>query len=37
MYCFTDQGDRNNTLRPKEAASTARAFINNKLYLAQKN
>lgn len=36
MYSFTDQGDRNITLRPEGTASIARAFISNKLYLAQK-
>ena len=34
MYNFTDQGQRNLTLRPEGTASIARAFISNKLYQA---
>nr|ARW69420.1 Histidine-tRNA ligase [Polysiphonia sp.] len=33
MYSFTDQGDRNITLRPEGTASIARAYIHNKLYV----
>nr|UAD87295.1 histidine-tRNA ligase [Gracilaria pacifica] len=32
MYSFTDQSNRNITLRPEATASIARAFISNKLY-----
>nr|YP_010195633.1 histidine-tRNA ligase [Gracilaria baiana]UAD83030.1 histidine-tRNA ligase [Gracilaria baiana] len=32
MYTFTDQSNRNITLRPEATASIARAFVNNKLY-----
>nr|YP_010196868.1 histidine-tRNA ligase [Gracilaria cliftonii]UAD84672.1 histidine-tRNA ligase [Gracilaria cliftonii] len=32
MYNFTDQSNRNITLRPEATASIARAFISNKLY-----
>lgn len=32
MYNFTDQSQRNITLRPEGTASIARAFISNKLY-----
>ncbi|KAI0556406.1 syh (chloroplast) [Gracilaria domingensis] len=32
MYTFTDQSNRNITLRPEGTASIARAFVNNKLY-----
>nr|YP_009244367.1 histidine-tRNA synthetase [Gelidium vagum]AMK96609.1 histidine-tRNA synthetase [Gelidium vagum] len=33
MYSFTDQGQRNITLRPEGTASIARSFITNKLYI----
>ena len=32
MYTFTDKGDRSMTLRPENTASTARAFIEHKMY-----
>lgn len=32
MYSFTDQGQRNITLRPEGTASIARSFISNQLY-----
>nr|YP_010196457.1 histidine-tRNA ligase [Gracilaria cearensis]UAD83854.1 histidine-tRNA ligase [Gracilaria cearensis] len=32
MYTFTDQSNRNITLRPEATASIARAFVSNKLY-----
>nr|YP_009300449.1 histidine tRNA synthetase [Campylaephora sungminbooi]AKU47368.1 histidine tRNA synthetase [Campylaephora sungminbooi]ALN11815.1 histidine tRNA synthetase [Campylaephora sungminbooi] len=32
MYSFSDQGQRNITLRPEGTASIARAFISNKMY-----
>nr|YP_009398568.1 Histidine-tRNA ligase [Lophocladia kuetzingii]ARW67754.1 Histidine-tRNA ligase [Lophocladia kuetzingii] len=36
MYSFSDQGNRNITLRPEGTASVARAFISNKLYSSKK-
>ncbi|HMM05804.1 MAG TPA: histidine--tRNA ligase [Clostridiales bacterium] len=32
MYTFTDKGERSITLRPENTASTARAFIEHKMY-----
>nr|QCI08076.1 Histidine-tRNA ligase [Plumaria plumosa] len=36
MYSFSDQGNRNITLRPEGTASIARAFISNQMYVNSK-